>query len=501
MEMKRWIYAAGMLALFAGVTPRLSAEQYALIVGAGKFPNLVDDKGHPASDLDGARPDAEKLAELLMRYGYSRANINLLVDTQATRAAILNGIDQLIARVKAGDQVIIYYSGHGTSSLDTKTHGFGMEPATGAVVPSDIKPGTAEQILAQLVIGTRDLRPRFLRLEEKADVLVIFDACFSGESVKALGPSMPLRYISLADLTRGDVTSSSIVAAERALPTRAVPPAYPYQRVVYFAAASNNQYAIDINRNVLSHLQGRFNTVDGLPHGAFTNVLLKLFADPAAAGPASCHAIFDRAASLVREQGKIIDAGQDPQLLYPPANTKVVEKPCFTASTQPTQPQPQPHPGGPTSGIREQIDSIAAHASFKIACKLSQPSYHAGQSTVMQCTVPEPGFLNIISYGDGDDKAVQLLPNDLERSSAVPAGTSRVPNGKFNIDNYLPAGQTHQQQVMLVIFSKEQQDLKSLGAPEGIFTGLTERALRSQRVTPAGAGGYGAAELVFEITK
>ncbi len=496
MEMKRWIYSAGMLVLLAAAAPYLSAEQYALIVGAGKFPNLVDDKGRPLSDLDGARPDAEKLAELLMRYGYSRANINLLVDTQATRAAILNGIDQLIPKVKSGDQVIIYYSGHGTSSLDTNTHGFGMEPATGAVVPSDIKPGSTEQILAQLVIGTRDLRPRLARLEEKADVLVIFDACFSGESVKALGPSMPLRYISLADLTRGDVSSSSIVAAERALPTRAVPPDYPYKRVVYFAAASNNQYAIDINRNVLSHLQGRFSTVDGLPHGAFTNVLLKLFADPATAGPASCHAIFDRAASLVREQGKIIDAAQDPQLLYPPANSKVVEKPCFSASTQPAP--PAPHPGGPTSGIREQIDTIAAHASFKIACKLSQPSYRAGQSTVMQCTVPEPGFLNIISYGEGDDKAVQLLPNDLERSSAVPAGTSRIPNGKFNIDNYLPAGQSHQQQVMLVIFSKEAQDLKSLGAPEGIFTGLTERALRSQRVTPA--GGYGAAELVFEIT-
>jgi len=147
------------------------------------------------------------------------------------------------------------------------------------------------------------------------------------------------------------------------------------------------------------------------------------------------------------------------------------------------------------------MDSIASHAAFKIDCRLSQPSYRAGQKTVMQCAIPEAGFLNIISYGEGDQNAVQLLPNEIERTSPVAPGSARIPDGRFNIDNFLPAGQSHQQQVMLVIFSKQQQDLKSLGVPEGIFTGLTDRAMRSQRVTPSGAGGYGAAELVFEITQ
>jgi hypothetical protein len=215
-----------------------------------------------------------------------------------------------------------------------------MDPATGAIVPSDLRPGGRESTLTQLIIGNRDLRPRLSRLEAKADVLVIFDACFSGESVKSIEAAEmpPAKYVSLADLTDGEVSRKSLEQAERSMHTRSQSPDYPYRRVVYLAASANNQYARDINRHFLEHAQGRFSTYDGQPHGAFTNALLFLLADNGAVSP-PCRILFQRAATMVRELAKLIGSAQDPQLLYSPTNPDEVEAPClFTSSTATSTP-------------------------------------------------------------------------------------------------------------------------------------------------------------------
>ena len=69
----------------------LHAEKYAIIIGAGKFPHYVHQDGTPAMDLDGARPDAERLAEVLStKFGYSRANMTVLIDTDNSRRLYAN---------------------------------------------------------------------------------------------------------------------------------------------------------------------------------------------------------------------------------------------------------------------------------------------------------------------------------------------------------------------------------------------------------------------------
>jgi outer membrane protein OmpA-like peptidoglycan-associated protein len=319
-------------ALTPHVNPTSQRERYAVVIGSSKYPNILQ-RGGRAVDLEGARPDAERMAEILTRYGYSRDNMTVLLDSDATRSAILDAIDHVAALVTHGDHVLIYYSGHGTSSFDPKTGGFGMQPATGAIIPSDIHPGSRDSVLAQLVIGSRDLRPRLLRLEEKADVVVIFDACFSGESVKSMrgGDAPALRYVSLADLTSGGISSDGIEAAERSLFARSLGEDYPYRKVVYLSAAASNQYACDITRRVLERLRGRFSTVDGLPHGAFTNALLKLLAGGGSAAPPSCHDFYQRVARVVHDQGLMIGFKQDPQLLYPSSKSETAEQPCFVS--------------------------------------------------------------------------------------------------------------------------------------------------------------------------
>jgi Caspase domain len=482
-----WVQLCILLASAAG----LRAEKYALVAGVGKYPYVLDERGRPAMDLDGARPDGESIVAMLVRYGYQRDHVTFFADVQATRAAILGELDRLAALVKPGDQVVFYYSGHGTSSLDTNTGGFGMDPATGAIVPSDLRPGSRDSVLAQLIVGKRDLQPRLARIEEKARVLVIFDACFSGESVKSIAgvEEASPRYVSLSDLTRGGVSSDAIKAAERSLNTRGGQTDYPYHQVVYLSASANNQFARDITRDALNKLSGRFRTVDGGPHGAFTNALLQLMGDGTTGSTISCREVYERGIALVNQEGNLMNFKQDPQLLYPLSKPELVESPCILPDTPST-----PSTG---AGIRTELDKLAAGASSKIECRHSEAN--PARRTVLTCTAPEAGNLYVLSYGMGDAEAVLLFPNTYVTDSHVPKGTVQIPPDRtFNIDNYLPAGLNQQEQVMLILFSQAPLDVKNLGSPQGIFRSIPLSSLtRSQQVSP----GYGAAELVFEIRR
>ncbi len=491
--MNRYLTLFMQLALWIALPAYLRAEKFALVMGVGRFLYLSE-----KNNLAGARPDAEKMVEILTtKYGFRRENIILLLDKEGTRDAFLGGIEQITQKARNGDQVVIYFSGHGTSAMDDG--GFGMDADTGAVIPSDLKPAnTKEEVLAQLILGKRDLRPLLGRLEQKANVLVIFDACFSGESVKGVSTDNAAqnRYISLSELTNGDVSSRSIAAAERASSrgTRD----YPYNRVVYFSAASKGQPAWDMPAP-------DFPTFDGVSHGAFTNIFLKLLSDGAGTR-VGCGALYNQVFTMVHEQAAVIRHSQDPQFLYSPANAKQIQSPCLSPPKMADAPAPPPPPSAsepPSPGtqeIRTEIDSVAAGASFKLQCSASKPYYRSGEYTVVSCNLPDSGYLQIFSYGMGDPHPLLVFPNAKHTGNAVSGGPIEIPSGgEFSIENYLPESMTRQQQVMLVVFSKGKMDARSLGVPEGIFTSVPTRELKSQRVV--GPEGYGATELVFDITK
>ena len=66
-------------------------------------------------DLRGAANDVRILTDMLvLRHGFERRNIVTLTNQQATRAAILRGIEQHLVRpARQGDIVFYYFAGHG----------------------------------------------------------------------------------------------------------------------------------------------------------------------------------------------------------------------------------------------------------------------------------------------------------------------------------------------------------------------------------------------------
>lgn len=263
MYIRNIVLCVGILTCFAAT----HAEKRALLIGIGDYIYGVE-------DLQGPPHDVEILKDLLIeKWAFEEANITTLIDRMAGRDAILRALDKITEQTSSGDFVLVYFSGHGTSWYDPDSRVLqqsDLTPNTGALIPADLNlEQKVDQIMDRLIIGTRDLRPRFEKLDNGRQVLVVFDACYSGNSVRSVLSR------SQGSLTPREVTRSQNVFEnldDLTQPGNYAPEVndsdpYPYQNVVYISASSMREVALDI-------LYVR-NTLDGRPHGALTDALLR----------------------------------------------------------------------------------------------------------------------------------------------------------------------------------------------------------------------------------
>ena len=240
------------------------AASHALIIGIGKYRNF------PENTLDGPPNDARVLRDTLAKsWGFPAANIDLLLDEQATGAAIRQHLGALRDRVKTGDQVFVYFSGHGTSAYDPGSGALCSDVGSGCLVPYDIPRGvTAQQVANALILGSRDIRPVLLAMEQNnpASIFVVFDSCFSENSVKSILPRGGVaRELPMASMVRS--------GAAKSVPAAGVANDYPYRRVVFMSAAAKDETAQDIPQSLIASKDAQ--TIDGLPHGRMTDALLR----------------------------------------------------------------------------------------------------------------------------------------------------------------------------------------------------------------------------------
>ena len=76
----------------------------ALCVGINNYPGTN-------MDLQGCVNDANDWAEVLQARGYA---VSMLLDAQATKAAMVQALTSVIGGAASGDSLVITFSGHGT---------------------------------------------------------------------------------------------------------------------------------------------------------------------------------------------------------------------------------------------------------------------------------------------------------------------------------------------------------------------------------------------------
>lgn len=93
----------------------------AFIIGVGGYDNLSDLGLAPVYDAD----DVEKLLVSPKYCGYPTANVRVLRNKEASRSAIIAGLQDLAVQSQPSDTVVFYYSGHGaqrTAGPDVGTY-------------------------------------------------------------------------------------------------------------------------------------------------------------------------------------------------------------------------------------------------------------------------------------------------------------------------------------------------------------------------------------------
>lgn len=251
-----------LISVLALPAAHAAPSRHALLIGVGDYIS------RKAPDLEGPVHDVKAMRELLIsRWGFEPGAVEALVDKQATLRGSLAALDRLEQRSAPGDLLFIYFSGHGSS-----VHGgIPMPESTGSLIPHDFSTANIQAVKRSMMIGVRDLRPRLQRLDRAGRRLfVVIDACYSGNSVRSLeagvtgGRALPSRHVSLPITV--DVRALGLqrnLQAQRG---------WPYQNLIYFAAASEREPAQDIPRALLRHHP----TFDMQPHGAFSDAFLRV---------------------------------------------------------------------------------------------------------------------------------------------------------------------------------------------------------------------------------
>lgn len=171
------------------VTPSSASGKRALLIGVDAYQHLTGLLGAPVNDA------REMRAFLIRQLGYHYEDVKLLVDGDATRRRILGAVqDWLVDGTKPGDEVFLYFSGHGSRQLDSS----GDEPdgRDETLVPADASLDGGQELAGMI---TDDEIATLLGRLAGRRVHVVLDSSHAGATNGPPSESMYLKSPQLAD--------------------------------------------------------------------------------------------------------------------------------------------------------------------------------------------------------------------------------------------------------------------------------------------------------------
>ncbi|RJG00475.1 DUF4384 domain-containing protein [Noviherbaspirillum sedimenti] len=451
-SLKRHIAPFGLAALGALAAAPLHAENYALILTIGNYSN-------PNASLPGIDLDARMARKIAQSMGVQEPNILDHKDSQLSQHGLQATLATLTTRIAQGDNVFIYYSGHGSQRSSR-----GAGKCSEGMVTHDMS--TFDDI---------ELETTLKQLAAKAgQVVMLNDSCFSG------GQATKSRDIH-ADPDRKaktwkDVTNTANYQCGNAINakmTRNLVPtaAKAGANFLYIAAAADNEVA--------------FATSRGSSATVAWSSCLDARADADRSGMLTGRELQRCAQEWIRNNN------------YNQTITLVgnADLPlAFAHSAMPAQ-------GGTAGAAAASADGAAnalaalenlrqqASPNMRVQLRSAKPSMKIGRDYLdLSVTTNQSGYLYLLHVGS-DGKSFDLLfPNSRDANNHVQAGTTLLPRPSWGIQAAGPAGTSY----VMAILSETPREfgagMTEIASTPFRSTAASTRAVRNLAVVGMGQG-------------
>ncbi|MFP3947216.1 MAG: DUF4384 domain-containing protein [Longimicrobiales bacterium] len=190
--MNRWIHpvlaALALVPLFMGAGPAEQAvpTRWALVVGISDYIHLEDVAG---GDLPGAERDARVMRDVLIqKWGFPTENVRVLLNRQATRSAIEEGLTGWLPSVVGpADHVTVFFAGHGSQMWDQ--NGDEDDGLDETIAPADVRTENTDFDISDDQFG------EWLAGIPTDNVVVYLDSCNSGTGTREVTPFSRTRML------------------------------------------------------------------------------------------------------------------------------------------------------------------------------------------------------------------------------------------------------------------------------------------------------------------
>ncbi len=277
-----------IIALIALACPPLFAASHALLIGIQDYPNTQKFRDRGFQQLSGPRNDVNLIKNILLAppFEFSKNNMKILLDKDATHTAIEKAFTDLRSRIKPKDFVYIHFSGHGSyhenENPEDDKEVTKYEPGKAAAQwktydQTWVTYGSSSGLFPELEKDDRDILDDQINVwlaeigKITDQIVFVSDSCHSGSVSR--GPKMGVRAIGM------DV---------RPYPKEVLAPSSGPPAGIRIGASKDNESAIEI-------------TQDGQIYGRFTwfwSKALRVLKPGETWGD-----IFRRAEALMREEG------------------------------------------------------------------------------------------------------------------------------------------------------------------------------------------------------
>lgn len=404
-SVKRCIAPLGLAALGILTTTPLHAENYALLMTIGNYSN-------PNASLPGIDLDARMARQIAQSMGVQEQNILDYRDSQLSQHGLQATLATLTSRIAQGDNIFIYYSGHGSqrSARGAGKCSEGMVTHDMSTFDDDNLEATLKQLAAKA-----------------GQVVMLNDSCFSGgQATKSRSSDIGSDRKAKTWKDVANAENYQCGSAINAKLTRNLVPtaARAGANFLYIAAAADNEVAFATSR-------GSSATV------AWASCL-DARSDADSSGMLTGRELQRCAQEWIRNN----NFNQTITLV---GNAELPLS--FVHAATPTQ--QGSGAGAATEGAANALAALEnlrqqASPNMRVQLRSAKPSLKIGRDYLdLSVTTNQAGYLYLLHVGS-DGKSFDLLfPNGRDTNNHVQAGTTLLPRPSWGIQAAGPAGTSY----------------------------------------------------------